>query len=84
MALALSDDCLREVMAAAALVPVERRHIHLEAVARELQGEPVVGPGLVHRLAFAVARPHCLGGGARNPTRRVEGSACVGGGPLAD
>jgi len=56
MALALSDDCLREVLAAAAMVPVGRRGAFLERLAQELANQPAVGPGLVHRIAYAVAR----------------------------
>jgi hypothetical protein len=56
MPLALSDDCLREVFAAAALVPVELRGAFLEAVAAELGDQSALGPGNVHRIAFAVAR----------------------------
>jgi hypothetical protein len=54
--IALSDDALREVFAAARLVPVARRGAFLEQVARELQGQSTLGPGNVHRTAFAVAR----------------------------
>jgi hypothetical protein len=54
MALALSDDALREVMAAAALVPTERRGLFLQRVAAELDGQ-VAGPGLCHRIAYRVA-----------------------------
>ena len=43
------------VMAAARVVPVERRGVYLERLAAELAGK-VVGPGLVHRVAVKVAR----------------------------
>jgi len=53
--IALSDAELAEVMAAAHLVPVDLRQAFLEKVAVRLRGEDL-GPGLVHRVAFEIAR----------------------------
>ena len=54
--IALHPDALREVMAAATLVPVECRTVFLARVAQELEGQRVVGPGNAHQIAFRVAR----------------------------
>jgi hypothetical protein len=54
--IALPPDALREVRAAATLVPVEFRITFLSRVARELEGQRVVGPGNAHQIAFRVAR----------------------------
>jgi hypothetical protein len=53
--IALSDAELAEVMAAARLVPFGLRQAYLEQVAAKLRGKDL-GPGLVHRIAFEVAR----------------------------
>lgn len=53
--LALTDEVLAEVFSAARLVPVECRGAFLERVADELAGQEL-GPGLVHRVAFKIAR----------------------------
>jgi hypothetical protein len=45
-----------EVMAAARLVSHDLRQLFLENVALELRGLEILGPGIVHRVAFAVAR----------------------------
>jgi hypothetical protein len=42
-------------MQAAAMVPPDLRDVFLERVAIELQGKPL-GDGLVHRVAYSVAR----------------------------
>jgi hypothetical protein len=62
MALALSDDALREVMAAAALVPTERRGLFLQRVAAELAGL-VAGPGLaaITIVLAVLSRRRCNG-----------------------
>jgi hypothetical protein len=49
--LALTDDEYRAVQAAAAPVHPLQRSAFLKALADELERHPVVGPGLVHRLA---------------------------------
>jgi hypothetical protein len=53
--IALSDAELAEVMQAARLVPHDLRQAYLEQVAVKLRGKDL-GPGLVHRVAFEVAR----------------------------
>src|SRR5262249_38706063 len=53
--IALTDSELREVQQAAQMVPYERRQAFLERLASELRGK-VLGDGLVHKLAYAVAR----------------------------
>ena len=54
--IALSDAELAEVMQAARLVPHDLRQAYLEQVAAELRGREILGDGVVHRVAFAVAR----------------------------
>ena len=48
--LKLSDDELTAVMTASRPLPVEMRDPFLNAVARELAGYKVVGPGTVHQV----------------------------------
>jgi hypothetical protein len=54
--IALSDAELAEVMAAARLIPHDLRQTYLERVAVELRGREILGPGIVHRVAFMIAR----------------------------
>ena len=54
--LALSNDCLRELIDAARPLPVALRRAYLERVSMELAGQAVVGPGLCHRIARRVAK----------------------------
>ena len=61
--IALSDDALREIMAAGQLVPVEQRGIFLERVAAELASKEV-GPGVCHRTAWKIARSIVWSAGA--------------------
>ena len=49
--LSLSDDEYAAVQAAAAPIHPLQRGAFLEALAKELEQHPVVGPGLLHRLA---------------------------------
>jgi hypothetical protein len=53
--ISLTDDELQEIMRAARLVPHDLRQTYLEKVAVKLRGNDL-GPGLVHRVAFEVAR----------------------------
>jgi len=53
--IALSDAELAEVFAGTRLVPHDLRQAYLEQVAVRLRGKDL-GPGLVHRIAFEVAR----------------------------
>jgi len=53
--IALTDSELHELMAAANLVPWDRRDVFLVRVAAELRGK-TLGDGLVHRVAYDVAR----------------------------
>jgi hypothetical protein len=53
--LGLSDSQMHELMQAAQSVPSDLRHVFLQRVADELRGKPL-GDGLVHRVAFAVAK----------------------------
>jgi hypothetical protein len=53
--IALTDTQLREVQAAAQMVPYDLRSVFLEQVMTELRGKDL-GDGLVHRVAYAVAR----------------------------
>ena len=50
-----TDAQLHELMQAARMVPPDLRDVFLERVAAELQGKPL-GDGLVHRVAYNVAR----------------------------
>jgi hypothetical protein len=52
---ALTDEALAEVLNAAQSVPVEWRDVFLQRVADELRGQ-TIGPGLVHRVAYRIAR----------------------------
>jgi len=53
--LRLSDAQLREIQAAALMVPHDLRGAFLQRLALELEGK-VLGDGTVHRAAYAVAR----------------------------
>ena len=55
MPIRLTDSQLQEVLQAARIVPFDLRQAFLERVAVELQGKPL-GDGLVHRVAYNVAR----------------------------
>jgi hypothetical protein len=52
----LTDAQLHELMQAARMVPPDLRDVFLERVAVELCGKDPLGDGLVHRVAFSVAR----------------------------
>lgn len=56
MPLSLNDDEYRAVEAAAAPIHPRQRDAFLKALAEELERHPVVGPGLVHRLAAELQR----------------------------
>ena len=56
MPLSLSDDEYNAVQAAAAPIHPLQRDAFLKALAAELERQPVVGPGLVHRLAADLQR----------------------------
>jgi hypothetical protein len=51
----LTDSELSEVRQAAQLVPYELRRAFLERLAEELRGK-ILGDGVVHRVAYEVAR----------------------------
>jgi hypothetical protein len=51
MPLALNDAEYAAVMAAAAPIHPAQRGAFLEALAKELERHPVIGPGVVHRCA---------------------------------
>jgi hypothetical protein len=51
----LTDEQMREVQQAAAIVPYDLRQTFLERLALELRDKDL-GDGLVHRVAHAVAR----------------------------
>jgi hypothetical protein len=51
----LTDEQMREVQQAAAIVPYNLRQTFLERLALELRGKDL-GDGLVHRAAYQVAR----------------------------
>jgi hypothetical protein len=53
--IALTDAQLREVQQAASMVLIELRGLYLERVADQLRGKDL-GDGLVHRIAYEVAR----------------------------
>lgn len=50
MPLSLSDAEYAAVQAAAAPIHPQQRSAFLQALAKELELHPIVGPGLVHRL----------------------------------
>jgi hypothetical protein len=54
--IALTDSELHEVRQAANTVPWDLRGVYLERLAAELRGKKVLGPELVHQLAYEVAR----------------------------
>jgi hypothetical protein len=56
MPLALTDDEMNAVQAAAAPVHPLQRDAFLKALAEELERYPVVGPGVVHRCAAALQK----------------------------
>jgi hypothetical protein len=54
--LALTDDELSAIQRAAAPVHPQQRSAFLQALAKELELHPIIGPGLVHRLAAELQR----------------------------
>jgi hypothetical protein len=56
MPLALTDDELSAVQRATAPIHPGQRDAFLKALASELEQHPIVGPGLVHRLAAELQR----------------------------
>jgi hypothetical protein len=60
MPLSLSDDEYNAVQAAAAPIHPLQRGAFLKALAGELEQHPVVGPGLVHRLAADIQRRYVI------------------------
>jgi hypothetical protein len=54
--IALRDDELHEVLQADRMVPHDLRQVYLERLAVELRGREILGPGLVHAVAYQVAR----------------------------
>jgi hypothetical protein len=52
----LTDSELQEVLQAARMVPFDLRQAFLEQLAIELHGKDL-GDGVVHRVAYSVARP---------------------------
>jgi hypothetical protein len=62
MPIALSDSQLREIQLVAQMVPYDLRSRFLEKVMTELRGKDL-GDGLVHRVAYEVARAITWDGG---------------------
>lgn len=60
MPLSLSDDEYNAVQAAAAPIHPLQRGAFPKALAEELEHHPVVGPGLVHRLAADLQRRYVV------------------------
>jgi hypothetical protein len=58
--LSLTDDEYAAVQAAAAPIHPLQREVFLQALAKELERNPVVGPGLVHRLAAELQRRYVV------------------------
>jgi hypothetical protein len=56
MPLALTDEEFAAVQAAAAPIHPHQRDAFLKALATELERQPVVGPGVVHRCAAALQK----------------------------
>ena len=56
--IALSDDELGAVLAAARPIPVDRRDSFLKAVTDALAGQSPIGPGTVHRAIVEAQRRH--------------------------
>jgi hypothetical protein len=54
--IAFTDTQLRELMQAANMVPWDLRDAFLTRVAAELRGKDDLGDGLVHRVAYEIAR----------------------------
>jgi hypothetical protein len=55
---ALSDEQMSAIWAAAHPLPPDRRPAFLEAVAVELAQAPIVGDGLLHRIVMRVQRAY--------------------------
>jgi hypothetical protein len=75
MPLRLSDDEYNAVRAAAAPIHPLQRDAFLKAPATELERQPVVGPGLVHRLAADLQRKFVV-------TARAEAATAAAPRPL--
>jgi hypothetical protein len=76
MPLSLSNDEFDAVQAAAASIHPLHRGAFLQALAKELEQHPVVGPGLVHRLAADLQRryviaPECETSAAAEPREHL-------------
>jgi hypothetical protein len=60
MPFSLSDDEFATVQAAAAPIHPQQRGAFLQALAKELERHPVIGPGLVHRCASELQRRYVI------------------------
>jgi hypothetical protein len=60
MPLSLNDDEYNAVQAAAAPIHPLQRSAFLQALAKELELHPAIGPGLVHRLAAELQRRYAI------------------------
>ena len=58
MPIKLTDSQLHEIMQAAQMVPLDLRSAFLERLVEALRGR-ALGDGLVHRVAYEVAREIC-------------------------
>jgi hypothetical protein len=68
--LSLNDDEYQAVMQAAGPVHPTQRSAFLRALAKELELHPIVGPGLVHRLAADIQRRYVIA-----PERQTSAAA---------
>ena len=78
--LALTDDELSAVQRAAAPIHPQQRDAFLKVLAVELERHPVVGPGLVHRLAGELQRRYVIAperGSSPGPETRERVAAQV-------
>jgi hypothetical protein len=76
--LSLNDDEYSAVQAAAAPVHRLQRDAFLQALAEELEKHPVVGPGLVHRLAADLQRRFGVEGHSETGPRHLQSRQASG------
>jgi hypothetical protein len=72
MPLSLSDDEYNAVQAAAAPIHPQQRGAFLQALAVELEGYSVIGPGVVHRCAAALQKTFVVVAAHAETSRSAE------------
>jgi hypothetical protein len=76
--LTLTDEELAAVQAAAAPIHPNQRDAFLKALAAELEKQPAIGPGVVHRCAAALQKTFVVAAYSERLAPRRAGQAAEG------